>query len=140
MSDDGGELPAALEILLVEDNPGDVRLTKEALRTTPIEPTVHVTVDGDEALEFLHQRGEYAEAPRPDLILLDLKLPRLNGDEVAAEIDSLSDLTQIPLIIMTGHPARDEVIETDELPIDATLRKPVNSDEFLEVVKSLDLF
>lgn len=128
----------ALELLLVEDNPGDVRLTKEALRSTPIESTFHVATDGDEALDFLYQRGEYVDASRPDLILLDFKLPRLNGDEVAAEINSTTNLRRIPLVVLTGHPAQDEVIETDDLPIDAALTKPVDPDEFLETVRSLE--
>ncbi|TYL38333.1 response regulator [Natronococcus pandeyae] len=138
MSDGAGESPTALEILLVEDNPGDVRLTKEALRATSIEHEFHVVTDGDEAIDFLHQRGEYADSPRPDLILLDFKLPRLNGDEVAAKIDGTGDLAQIPLIVLTGHPARDEVLGTDDLPVDAALTKPVDSEEFLETVNSLE--
>lgn len=138
MPDGAGESLAALEILLVEDNPGDVRLTKEALRATSLEHDFHVATDGAEALDFLHRRGEYTDAPRPDIILLDFKLPRLNGDEVAAEIDGTGDLEEIPLIVLTGHPARDEVIGTDELPVDAALTKPVDSEEFLETVRSLE--
>jgi two-component system, chemotaxis family, response regulator Rcp1 len=139
MSEGGGDLPAALEILLVEDNPGDVRLTQEALRMTPIEHGFHVVTDGTEALDFLNQRGEYADASRPDLVLLDFKLPRLNGDEVATEIDETADLREIPLIVLTGHPAQDSVLGIDELPVDAAITKPVDTDEFLETISSLDL-
>ncbi|WP_306054134.1 response regulator [Natronococcus wangiae] len=138
MSDGAGEYPAALEILLVEDNPGDVRLTKEALRTTSIEHDFHVVTDGAEALDFLHRRDEYADAPRPDIILLDFKLPRLNGDEVAAEIDGTKELRKIPLVVLTGHPAQDDVLGIDELPVDAALTKPVDSEEFLETVRSFE--
>lgn len=138
MSDGAGEYPAALEILLVEDNPGDVRLTKEALRTTSIEHDFHVVTDGAEALDFLNRRGEHTDAPRPDIILLDFKLPRLNGDEVAAEIDGTKELRKIPLVVLTGHPAQDDALGIDELPVDAALTKPVDSEEFLETVRSFE--
>lgn len=138
MSDGAGGFPATLEILLVEDNPGDVRLTKEALRTVPIEPTFHVVTDGSDALDFLHRRGEFADAPRPDLVLLDFKLPRLNGDEVATEIEGTPELEEIPLIVLTGHPAQDRVLGLDELPVDDALTKPVDAEVFLETLRSLD--
>lgn len=140
MSDGVGEFPASLEILLVEDNPGDVRLTKEALRMTPIEHALHVVTDGTEALDFLYQRGEFADAPRPDLVLLDFKLPRMNGDEVATEVEGTPALERIPLIVLTGHPARDRdrVLGLDELPVDDALTKPVDADGFLQTLRSLE--
>jgi two-component system, chemotaxis family, response regulator Rcp1 len=138
MSDGAGGLPATLEILLVEDNPGDVRLTKESLRATPIDHTFHVVTDGSDALDFLHRRGEFADAPRPDLVLLDFKLPRLNGDEVATEIEGTPSIEEIPLVVLTGHPAQDRVLGLDELPIDDAITKPVDADGFLETLRSLD--
>lgn len=138
MSNGDGGFPATLEILLVEDNPGDVRLTKEALRTTPIDHAFHVVTDGSDALDFLHRREEFADAPRPDLVLLDFKLPRLNGDEVATEIEGTAELEEIPLIVLTGHPAQDRVLGLDELPVDDALTKPVDAEEFLETLRSLE--
>ncbi|AGB38198.1 response regulator with CheY-like receiver domain and winged-helix DNA-binding domain [Natronococcus occultus SP4] len=137
MSDGAGGLPASLEILLVEDNPGDVRLTKEALRMTPIDHTLHVVNDGSDALDFLHRRAEFVDAPRPDLVLLDFKLPRLNGDEVATEIEG-TELEAIPLVVLTGHPAQDRVLGLDELPVDDALTKPVDADGLLETLRSLE--
>jgi two-component system, chemotaxis family, response regulator Rcp1 len=139
MSVGGDRVQSTLQILLVEDNPGDVRLTKEALRPTSLDHALHVVTDGSDALEFLNREGEYADAPRPDLVLLDFKLPRLNGDEVAAEVDRTAALSDIPLIVLTGHPAQDSVLGLDKLPIDAALTKPVSTEEFLETVRALKL-
>jgi two-component system, chemotaxis family, response regulator Rcp1 len=139
MSVGGDGARSTLRILLVEDNPGDVRLTKEALRATSIDHTFHVVTDGADALAFLNCQGEYADAPRPDLVLLDFRLPRLNGDEVAAEINDTAGLSEIPLVVLTGHPAQESVLGLDELPVDAALTKPVDTEEFLEIIRALEI-
>lgn len=128
------------DILLVEDNPGDVRLTREAFKEGQIRNTLHVTTDGMEALEFLHQRGEYADAPKPDIVLLDLNLPRKDGDEVLAEIRADPDLKHLPVIILTSSSAEEDVVRSYELQANAYLTKPVNPMEFIEAVRSFQEF
>ena len=128
------------EILLVEDNPGDVRLTQEAFREGRIENNLHVVTDGVEALEFLHRRGEYADAPRPDLVLLDLNLPRKNGDEVLAELKDDEDLRCIPVIVLTSSAAEEDVVKSYELHANAYLTKPVDPDAFIDAVQSFEQF
>ena len=128
------------DILLVEDNPGDVRLTKEALKDGEIANTLHVVNDGVEALDFLYQRGEYEDAPRPDVVLLDLNLPRKNGDEVLEEINDDPELAKIPVIILTSSQAQEDVVKTYELHANAYLRKPVDPDGFIETVRSFQSF
>jgi CheY-like chemotaxis protein len=127
-------------ILLVEDNPGDVRLTEEAFSEGNIRNTLHVATDGVEALDFLYQRGEHADAPRPDVILLDLNLPRKNGDEILAEIDDDPDLTSIPVIVLTSSEAEEDVAKSYELQANAYLTKPVDPDEFIETIRSFQTF
>ena len=127
-------------ILLVEDNPGDVRLTEEAFSEGNIRNTLHVATDGVEALDFLHRRGEHAAAPRPDVILLDLNLPRKNGDEVLAEIDDDPDLSRIPVIVLTSSEAEEDVAKSYELQANAYLTKPVDPDEFIETIRSFQTF
>ena len=124
------------EILLVEDNPGDVRLTKEMLKEGGLDPTIHVVSDGAEALDFLHQRGEYADVPRPDVILLDLHLPRVDGAEVLEKLDD--DVGDIPLIVLSGS-RQDPDLESDavEERIDGRMVKPIDPDEFKATVRSL---
>ncbi len=128
------------DILLVEDNPGDVRLTKEAFEEGGISNTLHVATDGAEALDFLYQRGEYEDALRPDIILLDLNLPRMNGDEVLAEIDDDEDLSRIPIIVLTSSEAEEDVVRSYELRANAYLTKPVDPDEFIATVQSFKAF
>ena len=128
------------EILLVEDNPGDVRLIEEALMEGRIANTVHTATDGEEALDFLYQRDEFTDSPRPDLILLDLDLPRINGDEVMAEIKGSPELQEIPVVILTGSEAQSDVAKSYELKANAYLVKPVDSEEFIELVRSFEQF
>ena len=128
------------DVLLVEDNPGDVRLTREAFREGRIENALHVVTDGVEAMDFLLQRGDHADAARPDLVLLDLNLPRKNGDEVLAEIRDDSDLKTIPVVVLTGSKAQEDVVKSYELCANAYLTKPVDPMEFIEVVKELERF
>ncbi|WP_049914411.1 response regulator [Haloterrigena salina] len=124
------------EILLVEDNPGDVRLTKELLKETGLEPTVHVVSNGSDALDFLSQCGEYADAPRPDAILLDLHLPRMNGEEILEEMDD--DSRNVPIIVLSGT-QQERVFEDDDIAavVDARVEKPLDPDEFDAIVQSL---
>ena len=129
-----------IEILLVEDNPGDVRLTKEALREAKLSTRMHVAYDGVDALAFLRREGAYAEMPRPDLILLDLNLPRKGGREVLAEIKADEHLRRIPVVILTTSQAEQDIIETYNLHANAYVNKPVDLDQFAKVVKSIEDF
>lgn len=126
------------EVLLVEDNPGDVRLTQEAMRDGPIR--VHVAVDGLDALAFLRRQGKHTEAPRPDIILLDLNLPRMTGPEVLAEIKKDEMLRRIPVIILTSSKAEGDVLKTYELHANAYITKPAEFDRFQAVVRTIEAF
>lgn len=137
MSDPEGD---PTDVLLVEDNPGDVRLTREALKEIPIVTTLHVVRDGVEALEFLHQRGEYADAPQPDVVLLDLNLPRKNGEEVLEEMREDDDLRFIPVIVLTSSHAEEDVVKSYDLHANAYLTKPVDPTEFIETVQTFQAF
>ena len=128
------------DILLVEDNPGDVRLTEEAFREGQIKNTLHVVNDGADALEFLRQRGEYADAPRPDIVLLDLNLPRKDGDEVLDEIRDDADLEALPVVVLTSSEAQEDIVQSYELKANAFLTKPVDPEEFIEVVRTFQEF
>ena len=126
-----------IEILLVEDNPGDVRLTLEALRDGKVQNTLHVARDGVEAIAFLRREGEYAGAPHPDLILLDLNLPKKNGPEVLAEIKEDPALKHIPLVILTGSKAGEDIIKTYNLHANCYVTKPIDLEQFITVVQSI---
>ncbi|PSP27494.1 two-component system response regulator [Halobacteriales archaeon QH_2_65_14] len=129
------------DILLVEDNPGDIRLTREAFEENRIANTLHVVTDGVEALDFLLQRGEYADAQRPDIILLDLNLPRKNGDEVLEEMDKEDpDLSRVPVIVLTSSQAEEDIVRSYELNANAYLTKPVDPTEFIETVQRFKAF
>lgn len=128
------------DILLVEDNPGDVRLTQEAFKEGHISNNLHVATDGIEALDFLHQRGEYTDAPKPDIILLDLNLPCKDGDEVLEDIRADPELMCLPVIVLTSSSAEEDVIRSYKLQANAFLTKPVDPAEFVEVVKSFQQF
>ena len=130
----------AIEILLVEDNPGDVRLTKEALRDGKVRNNLHVVDDGVKALEFLRRQGPYAEAPRPDLILLDLNLPRMGGREVLAEVKNDPQLQSIPVVVLTTSQAEQDIVRAYELNANCYVTKPVDLDQFITVVKSIEDF
>ncbi|QLG28210.1 response regulator [Halorarum halophilum] len=129
-----------VDILLVEDNPGDVRLTKEAFTGARINNTMHVVTDGEAALDFLHQRGEHESAPRPKLVLLDLNLPKVDGLEVLEAVKDDPDLTSIPVIILTSSEAEEDIVRSYELHTNAYLTKPINPDEFMELVRSFEQF
>ncbi|MBI3903396.1 MAG: response regulator [Nitrosomonadales bacterium] len=128
------------DFLLVEDNPGDVRLTQEALKTHKVQNNLHVVTDGEEAMLFLRKQGKYANAPRPDIILLDLNLPRKDGREVLAEIKSDILLKTIPVVIITSSEAEQDVIRSYNLNANCYVTKPVNLDQFIKVVQSINDF
>lgn len=129
-----------IEILLIEDNPGDVRLTVEALRESKIQNRLHNAKDGMEAVAFLRRKGEYADAPRPDLILLDLNLPKMNGPEVLAEIKEDTALKHIPVVILTGSKDTDDITKTYNLHANCYVTKPIDLEQFIMVVKSISDF
>ena len=129
-----------VEILLVEDNPGDIRLTQEAFKEGNINNQIHVTKDGNDALDFVYQRGEYTDAVRPDIILLDLNLPRKNGDEVLEEIKADPDLKQIPVVVLTTSAADEDILNSYKLHTNAYLTKPVDPDEFIDLIRSFEDF
>lgn len=129
-----------IEILLVEDNPGDIRLTKEALKEGKIFNKLHVVMDGAEALNFLHREGKYAHAIRPDLILLDLNLPKKDGREVLAEIKTDEGLKRIPVVVMTVSSAEEDISKTYNLHANCYITKPADLDQFIKIVKSIEDF
>jgi chemotaxis family two-component system response regulator Rcp1 len=129
-----------IDILLVEDNPGDVRLTKEALKDAKVLNDVHVVRDGVEAMEFLRREGPYANAPVPDMILLDLNLPRKDGREVLAEIKEDRILKRIPVVILTTSKADEDIIRTYNLHANAYITKPVDLSRFIEIMHTLEEF
>lgn len=128
------------EILLVEDNPGDVRLIEEAFREGKITNTLHHASDGREALDFVFQRGEYADASEPDIILLDLDLPKIDGEDVLAEIKGDPELRRIPVVVLTGSEAQKSIVKSYDLDANAYLTKPIESDEFVQLIRSFDRF
>ncbi|MCU1369836.1 MAG: receiver box response regulator [Ilumatobacteraceae bacterium] len=129
-----------IQILLVEDNPGDVRLTREALRSAKVANELHVVGDGEEAIEFLRQRGRHHDAPRPDIVLLDLNLPRIDGAEVLEDIKSDVELSKIPIIVLTSSSAEVDIQQAYELHANCFISKPVDFTEFIEAVRSLEGF
>lgn len=129
-----------IEILLVEDNPGDVDLTREALEIGKLSNNLHVVDDGEEAMAFLRREGQYAKAPRPDLVLLDLNLPRKNGREVLAEIKSDENLKRIPVVILTTSKAEEDILKTYNLHANCYVTKPIDLDQFIKVVHAIEEF
>jgi two-component system, chemotaxis family, response regulator Rcp1 len=129
-----------IRILLVEDNPGDARLTQEALREGKIKNVLHHARDGVEALAYLRREGAHNEARTPDLILLDLNLPKRDGREVLAEIKNDSSLRQIPVVVLTTSQADEDVLRSYQLHANAYVTKPVDFDRFVRVVKQIDEF
>jgi CheY-like chemotaxis protein len=128
------------EILLVEDSPGDIRLMREALREGKFANRVHEVRDGVEAMDFLHRRGPFADAPRPDLILLDLNLPRKDGREVLAELKADPDLRRIPVVILTTSQAEEDILRAYDLHANCYMTKPVDLVQFLSLVRSIEQF
>jgi CheY-like chemotaxis protein len=138
MADRGGRDP--VDVLLVEDDPGDVLMTREAFEHYRIRNTLHVVGDGEQAMRFLRQAGEYAEVPRPGLILLDLNLPRRNGLEVLADLKSDIDLLSIPVVVLTTSQAEDDIMRSYSLHANAYISKPVDFDNFIGVIREINKF
>lgn len=134
------ETGRSAEFLLVEDNPGDVRLTQEALKECKLSNNLSVVGDGVEALAFLRREGKYADAPRPDVILLDLNLPRKGGREVLAEIKADPVLRRIPVVVITSSEAEQDVLASYDLHVNCYVNKPVDLDQFIKVVRSIGTF
>lgn len=133
-------LSRPVEILLVEDNPGDVRLTREALKEGKVRNNLYNAPDGVEALRFLRREGEHAGAVRPDLILLDLNLPRKDGREVLEEIKADPDLRHIPVVVLTSSEAEQDIVRAYDLHANCYVTKPVDLDQFIHVVRSIEDF
>jgi len=129
-----------IEILLVEDNQGDVRLTQEALKEGKVRNKLHIARDGVEAMAFLRRQELGADTPRPDLILLDLNLPRKDGREVLAEIKADPDLRRIPVVVLTTSQAEEDIVKSYDLHANCYVTKPVDLDRFIHVVKSVEDF
>jgi CheY-like chemotaxis protein len=132
--------PKIVDILLVEDNPGDVRLTKEALKEAKIHNMLHVVADGVEAMDFLRKTGSYSDVPVPDLIMLDLNLPRKDGREVLAEIKGDGELRRIPVVVLTTSSAEEDVLKAYDLHANCFITKPVDFIQFTMVIKSIEDF
>jgi CheY-like chemotaxis protein len=129
-----------IEILLVEDNEGDLRLTREAFREGKVTNNIHAVADGEEAMEFLRRQGRFADAPRPDIVLLDLNLPRKDGREVLAEIKADPHLRRIPVVVLTTSRAEQDVLRAYDLNCNCYINKPVDLEQFFRVVEMIDSF
>ncbi|MDT0439194.1 MULTISPECIES: response regulator [Streptomyces] len=135
-------VPAAtpIDVLLVEDDPGDELMTREAFEDNKIGNTLHVVRDGEEALDFLYRRGAHPDAPRPDLILLDLNLPKYDGRQVLEKIKSDPDLSHIPVVVLTTSAAEEDILRSYKLHANAYVTKPVDLDQFIAAVRQIDDF
>jgi CheY-like chemotaxis protein len=129
-----------IEILLVEDNPGDVRLTRKGLERAKVLNNLHVVNDGVEAMAFLRQTGDYEDAVRPDLVLLDLNMPRMDGEEVLEEMSEEETLRRIPVVVLTSSEAEGDIVRSYDLNANAYLTKPVDFEGFVDVVNSIEEF
>jgi CheY-like chemotaxis protein len=129
-----------IDILLVEDDPGDELITREAFEHNKINNILHVARDGEEGLDFLYRRGEFSEAPRPDLILLDLNLPKYDGRQLLQQIKSDADLCSIPVVVLTTSSAEEDVLRSYKLHANAYVTKPVDVDQFMSAVRQIDEF
>jgi CheY-like chemotaxis protein len=129
-----------IEVLLVEDDPGDELMTREAFEDNKIRNTLHVVRDGQEALDFLYRRGAYGDAPRPDLILLDLNLPRYDGRQVLEQIKQDPELSLIPVVVLTTSSAEEDILRSYKLHANAYVTKPVDLDQFIAAVRQIDEF
>ncbi|MFF5724796.1 response regulator [[Kitasatospora] papulosa] len=129
-----------IEVLLVEDDPGDELMTREAFEDNKIRNTLHVVRDGQEALDFLYRQGEYAEAPRPDLVLLDLNLPRYDGRQVLERIKTDPELALIPVVVLTTSSAEEDILRSYKLHANAYVTKPVDLEQFIGAVRQIDDF
>ena len=131
---------SVVQVLLVEDDPGDVLMTREAFEDNKVANELHVVSDGAEALAFLRKEGEFAGVPTPDLVLLDLNLPRMDGREVLAAVKADAELRQIPIVVLTTSEAEEDVLRSYALHANAYVTKPVDFDRFIEVVRKIDDF
>lgn len=129
-----------VEILLVEDNPGDVLLAKEALKEAKVYNNLHVASDGEQALKYLQRQGQHEDAPRPDLIILDLNLPRRSGREVLEVIKNDAALRRIPVVVLTTSMAEDDVLRAYDLNANCYITKPIDLEELVKVVRAIDNF
>ncbi|TXT59108.1 MAG: Response regulator rcp1 [Promethearchaeota archaeon] len=129
-----------VEILLVEDNEADIDLTREALKEFKILNNLHVVKNGEDALQFIYQQGDYSEKPTPDLVLLDLNLPKKNGLEVLEDIKNHKDLRSIPVVILTTSSAEEDIVKSYKLQASCYIQKPIDLNEFLKVVKTFGNF
>jgi chemotaxis family two-component system response regulator Rcp1 len=129
-----------IDILLVEDNPGDARLALESLKESKIRNTIHWVQDGLEAMKFLHRQGSYENTPRPDLILLDLNMPKMDGRKVLAEIKSDDNLKRIPVVIFTISKAEEDILKAYDLHTNCYITKPLDLNRFLKVIQSIEDF
>ncbi len=130
----------AIDILLVEDNPGDIRLTREVMKETKVNNKLYVVEDGEEAMRYLRKEGKYADAPHPDLILLDLNLPKKDGREVLSEIKSDEGLRRMPVVVLTTSKAEEDVFRTYDLHANCYITKPVDWEQFMHVIQSVEDF
>ena len=138
MTDDA--LPEAVDILLVEDDQGDALIVREAFEHYKIRNPLHVVTDGEQALRFVYRHGEFADAPRPGLIMLDLNLPRVSGMEVLTKLKADPDLRVIPVVILTTSQAEEDVLRTYSLHANAYVTKPVDFEQFMEAVRQIGSF
>jgi len=134
------EAEREIQVLLVEDDPGDVLMTREAFEDYKVHNQLHVVNDGEQAMAFLRQEGDYADMPRPDLVLLDLNLPRMDGRQVLDAIKSDSELSSIPVVVLTTSEAEDDVLRSYSLHANAYVTKPVDFERFINVVRQIDDF
>lgn len=132
--------PEPINILLAEDNPADVRLTQEALREGKVRNVLHVVSDGVETLEYLRREGKFVEAERPDLILLDLNMPRKDGREVLAEVKADENLRRIPVVVLTTSKSEEDILKAYDNYCNCYIQKPVDLDKFLDVVRAIEDF
>jgi CheY-like chemotaxis protein len=129
-----------IEILLIEDNPGDADIAREGLKDSKVKNELHVVADGEEAVAYLRQTGDYEKAPRPDLILLDLNLPRKDGREVLAEVKFDHELKHIPVVVLTSSEQEEDILKCYQLHANCYITKPLTFTEFVEVIKSIESF
>ena len=132
--------PRAIEVLLIEDDPGDVLMTREAFEDAKVANNLYVVSDGEDALAFLRREGAHAQVPRPDLVLLDLNLPRVDGREVLEQIKNDPELRSIPVVVLTTSESEDDIVHSYSLHANAYVTKPVDFDRFHQVVRQIDDF
>ena len=135
-----GKAARPFEILLVEDSPDDAELTSEALKEGRIFHNLHVVSDGIQALDFVHQRGEYASSPQPDIILLDLDLPRMDGRAVLSEIKAEESLKHIPVVVLTASKVEEDILKSYRLHANCYVTKPIDMNQFIDIIRSLENF